>query len=61
MEVNGKPAKGISLTRLIVVNLNTNASAGQSIGDVDRTNAGDRILEILRPDGTRLAPSECWD
>ncbi len=52
--VNGKPVKGIFLTRLIVLNLSTNPSAGQSIADVNRTNVGDRILQILQPDGTPI-------
>jgi uncharacterized protein (TIGR03437 family) len=41
--VNGKPAKGIFLTRQIVVNLTTNPSAGQAIADLARTNVVDRI------------------
>jgi len=52
--VNGKPAKGIFLTRQVVVNLTTNPSAGQSIADVVRTNYLDRTFEILQADGTPI-------
>ncbi len=52
--VNGKPAKGIFLTRQAVVNLATNPSAGQAIADVARMNFLDRIVEILQPDGTPI-------
>ena len=50
--VNGKPAKGIFLTRQITVNLTPSPSAGQAIADLARTNVVDRIVEILQPDGT---------
>src|SRR6266566_9992511 len=46
VSVNGKPVKGIFLTRQVVVNLTTNPSAGQAIADVVRTNVVDRIVEI---------------
>src|SRR5882724_920598 len=52
--VNGKPAKGIFLTRQVVVNLTTSPSAGQAIADVVRTNVVDRIVEIQQPDGTPI-------
>jgi hypothetical protein len=52
--VNGKPAKGIFLTRQVVVNLTTNPSAGQAIADVARTNYLDRTFEILQADGTPI-------
>ena len=52
--VNGKPAKGIFLTRQIVVNLTTSPSAGQAIADVVWTNVVDRIVEIQQPDGTPI-------
>jgi uncharacterized protein (TIGR03437 family) len=52
--VNGKPANGIFLTRQITVNLTTNPSARQAIGDVVRTNVLDRIVEIQQPDGTPI-------
>jgi hypothetical protein len=52
--VNGKPAKGIFLTRQIVVNLTTSPSPGQAIADVVRTNVLDRIVEIQQPDGTPI-------
>jgi hypothetical protein len=52
--VNGKPAKGIFLTRQITVNLTTNPSAGQAIADLARTNVVDRIVEILQPDNTPI-------
>ena len=52
--VNGKPAKGIFLTRQAVVNLTTNPSAGQAIADVVRMNVLDRIVEILQSDGTPI-------
>jgi hypothetical protein len=50
--VNGKPAKGLFLTRQITVNLTPNPSAGQGIADVVRSNVLDRIVEIIQPDGT---------
>ena len=50
--VNGEPAKGIFLTRQVVVNLTTNPSAGQAIADVVRMNYLDRTFEILQADGT---------
>lgn len=52
--VNDKPAKGVMLVRQVGVNLTTNPSAGQTIADVIRGNAVDRILEILQPDGTPI-------
>lgn len=52
--VNGKPAKGIFLTRQVVVNLTTNPSAGQAIADVVRMNYLDRTFEILQTDGTPI-------
>jgi hypothetical protein len=52
--VNGKPAKGIFLTRQAVVNLTPTPSAGQAIADVTRTNFLDRIVEIQQPDGTPI-------
>ena len=48
--VNGKPVKGIFLTRQVVVNLATNPSAGQAIADVVRMNYLDRTFEILQTD-----------
>lgn len=52
--VNGKPAKGIFLTRQTVANLTTNPSAGQAIADAPRTNVVERIVEIQKPDGTPI-------
>ena len=52
--VNGQPAKGLFLTRQVVVNLTTSPSAGQAIADVIRTNVVDRIVEIQQPDGTPI-------
>src|SRR6266536_335792 len=52
--VNGKPAKGIFLTRQITVNLTTNPSARQAIADAARTNVLDRIVEIQQPDGSPI-------
>ena len=52
--VNGKPAKGIFLTRQTVANLTTNPSAGQAIADAVRTNVVERIVEIQKPDGTPI-------
>jgi uncharacterized protein (TIGR03437 family) len=54
MAVNGKPAKGIFLTRQAVVNLTPTPSAGQAIADVTRMNFLDRIVEIQQPDGTPI-------
>jgi hypothetical protein len=52
--VNGKPAKGLFLTRQVVVNLTPNPSPGQAIADVVRTNYLDRVFEILQADGTPI-------
>ena len=52
--VNGRPAKGLFLTRQIVLNLTANPSAGQAIADLVRTNVVDRIVEIQQPDGTPI-------
>src|SRR5882724_12128204 len=52
--VNGKPVKGIFLTRQVVVNLTTNPSAGQAIADVVRMNYLDRTFEIVQTDGTPI-------
>jgi len=52
--VNDKPAKGIFMTRLNVLNLTTDPSAGQAIADVVRGNAAERMVEILQPDGTPI-------
>jgi hypothetical protein len=52
--VNGKPAKGVFLTRQIVVNLTPTPTAGQAIADLARTNVLDRIVEIQQPDGTPI-------
>ena len=52
--VNGKPAKGVFLTRQTILNLTTDPTAGQAIADVVRTNVVERILEILQPDGTPI-------
>jgi hypothetical protein len=52
--VNGQPAKGIFLTRQVVVNLTTSPSTGQAIADVIRTNVVDRIVEIQQPNGTPI-------
>jgi hypothetical protein len=54
VSVNGKPAKGIFLTRQAVVNLTTSPSAGQAIADGVRTNVVDRVVEIQQPDGTTI-------
>jgi uncharacterized protein (TIGR03437 family) len=52
--VNGRPAKGIFMTRQTILNLTTDPTAGQAIADVVRTNVVERILEILQPDGTPI-------
>jgi hypothetical protein len=52
--VNGKPAKGLFLTRQITINLTPNPTPGQAIADVVRSNVLDRIVEILQPDGTPI-------
>ena len=52
--VNGRPAKGIFLTRQMTINLTPNPSPGQAIADAVRQNVLDRIVEILLPDGTPI-------
>jgi hypothetical protein len=52
--VNGRPAKGIFVTRQTILNLTTDPTAGQAIADVVRMNVVERILEILQPDGTPI-------
>jgi len=52
--VNDKPAKGIFITRLTVLNLRPNPAAGEAIADLERGNAAERIVEILHPDGTPI-------
>jgi hypothetical protein len=52
--VNGKPAKGLFLTRQTVVNLTPSPMPGQAIADLVRTNVVDRIVEIQQPDGTAI-------
>jgi hypothetical protein len=52
--VNGKPAKGIYLTRQTAINLAPAPPPGQGIADLVATNIVDRILVILQPDGTAI-------
>jgi hypothetical protein len=52
--VNGKPAKGIYLTRQVAINLSPTPTAGQGIADLVATNIVDRILVIMQPDGTPI-------
>jgi hypothetical protein len=52
--VNGKPAKGIQVIRLSVLNLSPSAKPGQAISDTTAANVGDIVLDVLQPDGTRV-------
>ena len=52
--VNGKPAKGIYLTRQVAINLSPTPPPGQGISDVVATNMVDRILVLMQPDGTPI-------
>ncbi len=52
--VNGKPAKGIYLTRQVAINLAQAPPAGQGIADLVATNIVDRILVFLQPNGTPI-------
>lgn len=52
--VNDKPAKGLFFTRQTILNLTTERTAGFGIADVVRTNAVERIAEILQADGTPI-------
>ena len=52
--INGKPAKGIYLTRQVAINLAPAPTAGQGIADLVATNIVDRILVMLQPDGTPI-------
>ena len=59
--VNGKPAKGVFLTRQTVVNLKPSPSAGQGIADLARTNVADRSWKSSSRTAPRLGPSRRWD
>jgi uncharacterized protein (TIGR03437 family) len=52
--VNGKPAKGLYLTRQVAINLAPAPPPGQGIADLVATNIVDRILVLLQPDGTTV-------
>ena len=52
--VNGQPAKGIMVERLIRLGLAPAPTPGNAIADVTRTQIGDRIFEILKSDGTAI-------
>ena len=52
--VNGQPAKGIMVERLIRLGLALAPTPGNAIADVTRTQIGDRIFEILKSDGTAI-------
>jgi hypothetical protein len=52
--VNGKPAKGVQVIRLSVLNLSPSAKPGQAISDTTAANVGDIVLDVLQPDGTRV-------
>src|SRR5215471_17139205 len=52
--VNGKPARGIQVVRLSVLNLNPSANPGQAISDATYANINDQVLDILQEDGTRV-------
>lgn len=54
VSVNGKPAKGIYLTRQAAINLSPTPPAGQGIADLVATNIVDRILVFLQPNGTPI-------
>src|SRR5439155_9586124 len=54
VSVNGKPAKGIYLTRQVAINLSLAPPPGQGIADLVATNIVDRILVFLQPDGTPI-------
>ena len=54
MTVNGQPAKGIMVERLIRLGLAPAPTPGNAIADVTRTQIGDRIFEILKSDGTAI-------
>lgn len=50
--VNGKPAKGTLLIRVLTVTTRPIASGGQAIADTTRNHVADESVEILQPDGT---------
>lgn len=54
VSVNGKPAKGVYLTRQTAINLTPTAVPGQGISDVTATNIVDRILVLMQPDSTPI-------
>jgi uncharacterized protein (TIGR03437 family) len=49
--INGKPAKGTWVSRVIMVNLSPNPAPGQAIADITRANVQQSSWEILTADG----------
>ena len=52
VSVNGKPAKGVWVSRAELIFMNPTPTPGQMIADVTRTGTLEWIHEILQPDGT---------
>jgi hypothetical protein len=50
--VNGKPAKGMYITRQVVTNLSPTPQPGQGIADFTATAMVDRIIVLMQADGT---------
>jgi hypothetical protein len=54
VSVNGKPARGSWVFRGRLIQLFSNATPGQAIGDIGRGSIGESHMEILLSDGTRV-------
>src|SRR6266581_1675355 len=52
--VNGKPAKGMYITRQVVINLSPAPPPGQGIADFTATAMVDRIIVLMQADGTQI-------
>jgi len=52
--VNGKPAKGVVVTRITALNLRPAPTPGQAISDVNRSGVRDNIFEFVADDGTLI-------
>jgi uncharacterized protein (TIGR03437 family) len=52
--INGRPAKGVYISRLWTITLTPNPAPGQAMADVTRSAAYDGTIEILQADGTAI-------
>src|SRR5262249_13248152 len=52
--VNGKPARGVLVSRITALNLRPAPTPGQAISDVNRSGLRDNIFELVADDGTPI-------